>query len=136
MYRHRENVFLQKSGQLFLWEPAWTSFRPIERYAWDGSKYTVLDKRYTLDITDPYYGFGSKEMKQYCEQLNAKYSPEQARNVQVIPPHGDVEWMRDRFVSFTACAPRDVTSWKRLCNGRARTCRHAPRGKQFTRRTL
>jgi hypothetical protein len=126
-------VFLEYKGHRFTWEPAWNTFRPIERVEWDGKAYVVVDRIYCKDITDPYYGFGSASMKEVCDRLRDAYESRLASAPNVPPLLGSPTWFRDRRVVLSPCAPRDIPSWKRMCRGRVRTCRKALADK-FTRR--
>jgi hypothetical protein len=115
----------------FVWEPAWDSFRPIDGVVWNGTSYVIDDSSYCQDPMSEYYGYGSPQMKQVCELLN----PTEFKRVYGIDT-GNGEWFRDRFVPMTHYAPRDKQSWKRMIQGKHRTCRKAPRGKKLTRRNL
>ena len=130
LYEFNETLVLEYKGWWFLWEPAWDSFRPIDNIQWNGSKFVIDDKLYCSDPTDPLYGYKTSSMKQVCELLTEqrKETPVQAL------PLKNPEWFFDRRVSLTACAPRDIASWKRMVKGKHRTCRKAPKGNKFTRR--
>jgi len=134
VYALGDRTFLQHGSRWFLREPAWETFRPITEVTWDGGAFQVNDHIYTQDPLDELYGFGCAEEKALCDRLEAQYGRVKPVPVTTLPTGG--EWFRDRRILLTPCAPRDVASWKRMCRERARTCRHAPRGKTFTRRTL
>ena len=134
--KFKDRVFLFTQGKGYLWEPAWALFRPINGYNWDGTRFRIDDSEYCMDPTDELYGFGTPEMKKHCEELTEDYEDD----VTTAPGTmfveiGNLEWFRDRPVSFTPCAPRDIGSWKKLSKGRVLTCRRHPRNK-FTKRTL
>jgi len=134
--RFKDRVFLFTQGKGYIWEAAWALFRPIDGYVWDGSRFRIDDIAYCRDPTDELYGFGTAEMKQTCEALTEDYEDDvSTAPTALFLDIGTVEWFRDRPVTFSTCAPRDVGSWKRLCKGRALTCRRHPRNK-FTKRTL
>lgn len=129
----QDHHFLHIKDKWFMWERAWESYRPITSVYWDGNQFVIDDKPYCNDPTDPYYGYGSKEMKDFCQKIEKRES----RVVQT-PEIGPLVWFRDRKVSLGPCAPRDVASWKRMCRGKHRTCRKfdlTTRNK-FTRRNL
>lgn len=130
----QDKTFLQYKKFWFLWEPAWDSFRPIDGIVWNGSSYAIEDNSYCKDPLDEHYGYGSAQMKQVCEVLHEKYTPE-AKRVSGLDT-GNSEWFYDRFVGITAHAPRDRQSWKRMIQGKHRTCKNPPRGKKLTRRNL
>ena len=111
------------SGQQFIWDSEWDSFRPIELLGWTGKEIVAIDKKYKQDIFDPYYGYGSPEMKQLCRRLTDITELD-------VPESGielKEEWWRDRFCSFAfECSPKDTNSWKRYIqysNSRAKTLR-------------
>lgn len=134
--KHGDRIFLNYKQNWFLWEPSWESFRPITAYAWNGSEYEVIDRDYCADPMDPLYGFGTPAMKQVCDALTKTFASQISNATPVMTPTiGPSEWMLDRMVALTPCAPRDRTSWKRMTRGRGRTLRHAPRNK-LTRRIL
>lgn len=133
LYELHDKLILQYRGWLFVWEPAWEEFRPIQSIAWDGTTFQLQDDLYCSDPTSSFYGYGSERMKRLCELLRDKHDLEPIR---VITIPGGTEWFRDRFVTLTPCAPRDAASWRRMVQGHGRTCRKAPRGKILTRRAM
>ena len=107
--------------QLFVWEPEWDSFRPVEKIAWNGKNIVAVDSLYKQDIFDPYYGYGSPEMKQLCRKLTDSTELEAPEKVPWF-----TEWWKDRYCNFTDCCPRDTKSWKRFIEytgSRAKTLR-------------
>ena len=130
----QDKTFLQYKKYWFVWESAWDSFRPIDGLVWNGKTFTIDDSSYCGNPLDELYGFGTEQMKQVCELLHEKYTsnPKHVTGLNI----GNSEWFYDRFVTMTAHAPRDRQSWKRMVQGKHRTCRHAPRGKKLTRRNL
>jgi hypothetical protein len=132
LYEFRDNTFLEYKGYWFVWEAAWDAFRPIQNVVWTGSSFRIVDTQFCSDPTDELYGYGSESMLKLCELLrDTRTRP--ATPVESLPI-GVKEWFRDRFVAMDTCAPRTSASWKKLVQGRGRTCRKAPRGKKFTRR--
>lgn len=131
LYDHNDQLVLEHKGWWFLWENAWDSFRPINGVKWDGSRYIYDDQEYCSDPTDPLYGYGSQVMKDLCDLLaDSRHEiPEETDSLRT----GQLEWFYDRPMSLTACAPRDMASWKRMSKGIHRTCRRH-RGRKFTRR--
>jgi len=99
-------------SQLFVWEAAWDSFRPLERIGWNGKEIIGVDTKYKQDIFDPYYGFGSPEMKQLCRRLTdiTELNIPESQTM----PWVKGEWWRDRECSFAfECSSKSVQSWKR-----------------------
>lgn len=132
LYELQDRVYLEYKQWWFVWEPAWESFRPIEGVLWNGTSFVIKDEGFCSDPTSQTYGYGSDKMRQLCGMLQDKFSTN-PQKVSTLP-FGN-EWFRDRFVSLTRCAPRDVQSWKRMVQNKPRTCRNKPRGKKLTRRT-
>ena len=128
-----DSTFLDYKGSWFIWEPCWESFRPVHAVRWDGSSFrTELVEGSPLD---PLYGYGSEAMKTVCGALTAKYSSQlDSATLVQTPEIGPLLWFRDRRIALTACAPRDVASWKRMHRGKPRTCRHVVLKNKFTRR--
>ncbi len=131
LYEHNDQLVLEHKGWWFLWENAWDSFRPINGVKWDGNRFIYDDQEYCSDPTDPLYGYGSQVMKDLCDLLaDSRHEiPEETDSLRT----GQLEWFYDRPMSLTACAPRDMASWKRMSKGVHRTCRRH-RGRKFTRR--
>jgi hypothetical protein len=124
-------------GQQFIWDSEWDSFRPIESIGWNGKEIIGVDTKYKQDIFDPYYGYGSPEMKQLCRRLTDITELN-------VPESGNISWLkgefwRDRNCSFAfECSSRSVQSWKKYIgymNSRAKTLRKIP-GIRITRRKL
>ena len=98
-------------SQLFVWEAAWDSFRPIEKLGWNGKEIIGVDTKYKKDIFDAYYGFGSPEMKQLCRKLTdtTELNVPEAQSIPWIKG----EFWRDRQCSFAfECSPK---SFNYLC---------------------
>jgi hypothetical protein len=130
-----DHVFLQYKHLWFVWESSWETFRPIETIQWTGSCFETRDS-YSTDPTDPLYGFGSESMKKVCDLLKTNYSSQMkdAKPVRDLLI-GTPTWFRDRRIVLSPCASTDTASWKRMVGRHARTCRVAPRGSKFTRRS-
>ena len=138
LVRFADQVFLHNTSW-FIWDTAIGMFRPIHGFAWDGYQMIVNDACYTADPMDETYGFGSVEMYKTCMDLTNLYEDKiPSAPTASFLDLGDLVWFRDRPVSFTSCAPRDLASWKRLVNGRPRTCRHrdSHAKNKFTKRNL
>jgi hypothetical protein len=130
LVRFRENIYGRLQNQLFLWEPTWDSFRPFERYAWNGSSFEHVFIR--TDIWDPFYGYGSSEMMHLCKKLLEETELETATDVSTFDAfwtwcRTPTEWLRDRRCAFTSCAIKDAVSWKRMIasmHSKPKTIRH------------
>jgi hypothetical protein len=135
LVRFQDRIFLQE-GRWYLWDSAIGLFRPIDGFAWNGNRWIIEDKLYTKDPLEKTYGFGSVEMLTKCIELSKKYES----RIESVPTAsyiaiGNPQWFRDRPVNFTHSASRDVSSWKRMVQGRSRTCKRRSTNK-FTKRTL
>jgi hypothetical protein len=121
--KFKETIYGKLANQYFVWDSGWESFRPIERIGWDGSKITFRDHKYKKDLFDPFYGYGSLEMKELCKKLT--------ETIELDIPERDIPWFsvwwRDRKCDFTSeCVPKTPESWikyLRYTNSKARTLR-------------
>jgi len=131
LYDFNDQLILEHKGWWFIWETAWDCFRPIDNVQWDGDRFVYDDKDYCADPSDPFYGYGSQVMKDLCDLLaeSRQDVPEEVDCLRI----GSPEWFFDRPMSLTACASRDMGSWKRMSKGIHRTLRSS-RGRKFTRR--
>ena len=135
LVRFQDRIFLQQ-GRWYLWDSAIGLFRPIDGFAWNGSGWTVDDHKYRTDPLEKTYGFGTAELLAKCIELSKIYEARiQSAPTACYLSIGTPQWFRDRPVNFTHSALRDVASWKRMTQGRARTCKRRSTNK-FTKRTL
>ena len=135
LVQYQDTTFLKYKTLWFVWESAWSMFRPIQSFAWNGTTFVIDDYPFRKTPLDPLYGFGSPAMKEVCEKLTEIFEPKLSEATKIETPEiGPLLWFRDRRVSTTPCCPKDTQSWKRLVNGHGRTCR---RGNVFkyTRRS-
>jgi hypothetical protein len=133
------------NNQLFLFEPTWDSFRPIEYVGWNGERYVPIDTLYTQNLFDDQYGYGTLEMKTLCKKLLRET---ELGNAKLITDpilfwkwcgKTDAHWWNDRACVFTsACVSRDTLEWKKYLhylNVKSKTLRRAIRSR-MTRRLL
>ncbi len=122
--KFKGTLYGKLNTQLFVWEAEWDSFRPIEHIGWNGKEIVPVDTKYKQDIFDPYYGYGSPEMKQLCRKLTD--------TTELDVPESSIPWLkgefwRDRNCTFAfECSSRSVESWKKYIgymNSRAKTLR-------------
>jgi hypothetical protein len=135
----QDRIYGVYSNQLFVFEPTWDTFRPIDRVAWDGSKYTILDETFKRDLFDPNYGYGTLEMKALCRKLINETELETATEVRDIVEfwkwYGEKElkWWKDRPCLFASpCVNREQDGWKsylHYMNVRSKTLRQPVRGR-------
>lgn len=115
----RERIYGKKDNQLFVFEPTWDSFRPIEKVAWDGEVFKIIDTKYTSDLFDEYYGYGSLVMKANCRQLSQ--DTELSESNKITDPilfwkwcgETEAKWWFDRACVFSdSCISKDQKNWK------------------------
>lgn len=136
LVRFADHIFLTQNNQTFIWDTAIGMFRPIHSFGWDGYRIDINDVCYTADPTDNTYGFGTPEMYKVCMDLTNTYESKLgAAPTSTFLSAGDVVWFRDRPITFTPCAPRDIHSWKRLVKQHPRTLR-SHKSNRFTKRNL
>lgn len=110
--KFKGNIYGKLQTQLFIWEPEWDSFRPIEKLGWNGKEIVAVDTKYKQDIFSPWYGYGSSEMKQLCRRLTdiTELDVTESGNI----PWMKDEWWRDRYCSFAfGCSSKSIQSWKK-----------------------
>lgn len=137
------HIYGKYNNQLFLFEPTWDLFRPIEKVGWNGHQYVPVDSKYKQDMFDDYYGYGSPEMKEVCKKLSNNINLEKANlltdSVLFWKWCGETEakWWNDRACVFSSpCVSRDNTEWKKYLyylNVKAKTLRRAVRSRTTRR---
>lgn len=133
--RFQDHIFLQYKTHIFVYEPSWDMYRPIDGVAWNGREWVIQDREYCKDPFDSLYGYGRQTMHEVCDVLTNKFQEEEGKVVP-YPSLGKLEWFRDRYVMLTPCAPRDTGSWKQLHRGRVRTGKNRGLRNKFTRRNI
>jgi hypothetical protein len=131
--RFHDRAYLHIGSRWFVWEPAWSMFRPVDGLAWNGTAFVLDDSEYCSDMTDRQYGFGTEAMYQVCLKLTETWAGKvEDAPVAKVLSIGTNEWFYDRPMVLTPCAPRTKESWKAMGLSR-RTLRRHPR-KTFTKR--
>ena len=145
LYSFHDRIYGKKDGQLFVFESVWDSFRPIERVAWDGELYRIIDSKYKQDLFDDNYGYGSLNMKAKCRELIQTTELDDAK--EIVDPiafwkwcgETDAKWWLDRACVFAdPCVPKDQSNWKKYLKYlqvRAKTLRRPLKGR-MTRRLV
>lgn len=114
-----DRIYGKKDKQLFVFESTWDSFRPIEKVAWNGESYSILDSIYKTDLFDDNYGYGSLNIKALCRELSQITELDNAK--EITDPLifwkwcGELEtkWWFDRSCVFSnSCVSQDHKSWK------------------------
>jgi hypothetical protein len=120
--------------QLYVFEPTWDSFRPIERVGWDGQKYSIVDSKFKTDLFSDFYGYETSEQKQLCKRLIEETELEGASEItdSVVfwKWSGEVEakWFKDRPCVFSSpCVDKNWVKYLKYLNIRPRTLRNYPR---------
>jgi hypothetical protein len=138
-----DRIYGKYQGQLFTFESTWDSFRPIAGVGWNGKIMVPLDRDYKFNLLDPFYGYGSLEMKALCRKLTQETELENAKEIK-DPVHlwrwygeKNVKWWRDRPCVFAHhCVKRDPFDWKKYLNYlevRAKTLRRPFKGRATKR---
>lgn len=135
----QDRIYATHEKQLFVFEPSWDTFRPVEHVAWDGKNYVILDQKFKQDLFDANYGYGSLEMKAVCRKISQDADLESAK--QIIDPvefwkwcgEKELKWWNDRPCLFASpCVQKDIEGWKsylHYLNVRAKTLRNNVRGR-------
>jgi hypothetical protein len=112
-----EELYCKLQFQLFLWDTGWEIWRPISAIGWNGSKITYDDYEYKKNIFDPYYGFGSLEMKELCKKLT-DFVDRSNYTEDIEKLFSRPEFFYDRKIEFLqGCVNiRTKESWKQLLN--------------------
>jgi hypothetical protein len=106
-----EELYCKLEFQLFIWDSSWELWRPITKIGWSGTKITYDDKKYKKDIFDPWYGFGSSEMKELCKKLTTFI--DRSKYQENIESLFEGEFLYDRKIGFLdSCSPiKTKESW-------------------------
>lgn len=121
LIKFRDTIYGRFGEHLFIHESTWDSFRPLTAYGWNGIKFEHMFP-FTEDIWDPYYGYGSLEMKQLCKKLLEETELDNAVVVDTIEEvwrwsRTPTEWWKDRPIVFASpCVPQDISHWKKYLN--------------------
>lgn len=138
-------IYGKYQNQLFIFEPTWDSFRPIEKVGWNGHQYIAVDTKYKQDLFDKNYGYGSLEMKELCSRIIRDTDLETAKLI--TDPllfwkwcgESEAKWWYDRACVFSSpCIPRDTNEWKKYLyylNVKSKTLRRAVHSR-MTKRLL
>lgn len=106
-----EELYCKLEFQLFIWDSSWEMWRPITKVGWSGTKITYDDRKYKKDIFDPWYGFGSSEMKELCKKLTTFI--DRSKYQENIESLFEGEFLYDRKIGFLeSCSPiKTKESW-------------------------
>ena len=134
-------IYGKYSGQLFVFEPTWDSFRPVTKVGWDGKKFST-DEPFKTNLFSPHYGFESPEQKTLCRQL-AETTELDAREIKEPVEFWkwagltDASWFRDRpCVFLTECTPKNWHDYVKYLGSRGKTLRRRIPSGRVTRRLI
>jgi hypothetical protein len=135
----QDRIYARYENQLFVFEPSWDTFRPIEHVAWDGKKYIILDQKFKQDLFDPNYGYGNLTMKATCRRVSQDADLEGVKEIKDAVEfwkwsgEKELKWWNDRPILFASpCVSREISGWKNYLkyeNVRAKTLRQPVRGR-------
>jgi hypothetical protein len=128
----------KENTQLYVFEDTWDTFRPITRVEWNGKKFVIQDTVYKQNLFDPYYGFGSVEMKNRCKILteNTELNGKEVDPVSFWKWCGTpTQWFRDRMCVLSSCGEHEWRKYILTSGSRPRTLRRAP-SSRITRRLV
>jgi len=131
----------KENTRLYVFEETWDTFRPITKVGWNGKKLTIDDAEYKPNLFDPFYGFGSANMKSHCKNLTAITELENATNIETSTDFWkwcgtSTEWFRDRpCVMTNHCEAPEWKKYISYTNSKPRTLRHGP-SRRVTKRLL
>lgn len=137
-----DRIYGKYESQLYIFEPTWDLFRPIEKVGWNGKQYSSVDSKYKTDLFSEFYGYESIEQKKLCRQLIETTELENV--IEIVDPVtfwkwcGEIEakWFRDRPCVFTSpCVTKDWVRYLKYLNIRQKTLRQYPRTR-MTKRLL
>jgi len=138
-----ERLYGKYENKLYVFEPTWDSFRPIEGIAWNGKMFVPIEP-YKNNLFSDTYGYGSLEEKELCKKLLEQTELSEFRDVSdpifMWRWYGEknIKWWKDRPCVFLPCVSRETESWKsylKYLNTRAKTLRRPVLGR-FTRRLV
>lgn len=140
-----DRIYGKYNGKLYTFESTWDSFRPITGIGWNGKVMIPIDGDYTSNVFDPFYGYGSLEMKKLCKTLTAETELEHAKEIknpiELWRWYGEtnLKWWNDRPCVFASpCVTKDILGWKKYLvylDTKAKTLRRPFKGR-LTRRLL
>jgi len=114
LIKYKDTLYGKLNSDLFIWDSAWESFRPISKIGWNGSVVTHVDL-YKNDLLDPWYGFGSLEMREKCRELTETVELSEY-GTDISKLFTQSEWLRDRKIPLLPCTSRDGKTWTRYLN--------------------
>ena len=129
-----DRIYGKYENQLYVFEPTWDSFRPIERVGWDGKQYSIVDSKFKKDVFSDFYGYESVDQKKICKKLIEETELEKATEIMDSVAFwkwsGEVEakWFKDRPCVFTSpCVEKNWIKYLKYLNILAKTLRQYPK---------
>jgi hypothetical protein len=133
--RFQDEIYAKAANRLLVWDTAWQSFRPVESIVWNPATRRVepFYGEYCMEIFDSAYGYGSQEVRDFCEEFTD--ATDIARAVEFESADAfwrwtdqPLTWIRDRGVTLHPCHKvPNRKDYLHVMNARARTSKRAPR---------
>ena len=133
--RFQDEIYAKAANRLLMWDTAWQSFRPVESIVWNPATRRVepFYGEYCMEIFDSAYGYGSQEVRDFCEEFTD--ATDIARAVEFESADAfwrwtnqPLTWIRDRGVTLHPCHKvPNRKDYLHVMNARARTSKRAPR---------
>jgi len=133
-------IYGKYQNQLYVFEPMWDSFRPIERVGWNGKQFSIVDAKYKQDIFSRTYGFDNIEQKTLCKKLLDETELEES--IEITDPILFWKWsgeteaklFKDRPCVFaSACVEKDWKKYLQYLQVKPRTLRNFNLGRTTKR---
>jgi hypothetical protein len=132
MFRSFRGTIYAKTPKGLLVYDAGESFRPAEKIVWNPSSRKVepVYGAFCQELFDANYGYGSSEMKAYCENLEVDETVPEILNPDEFWRWTEqpLEWLKDRPVVLHPCVKAmGRAEYLRILGLRARTLKRMPR---------
>jgi len=136
LVRFQDEIYAKvQKDRLLVWDTAWQSFRPVESIVWNPSTRRVepFYGEYCMEIFDAAYGYGSAELRDFCEEFTdasdiANAVPFESADAFWRWTNQPLTWIRDRGVTLHPCHKvSNRNDYLQVMNARARTSKRAPR---------
>ena len=137
----KEQKYARIQDFLFIYDETWGSLRPIEKVGWNGKQFVVDDSEFKKDLFNPFYGYGSNEMKLLSKCLTDEFDSHSVETI--VDPvvfwkwcGTPTTWFKDRPVVFVnTCNTLDWRAYISYLSSKHRTIRRPAKGR-LTRRLV
>ena len=135
LVRFQDEIYAKIEDRLLVWDTAWQSFRPVESIVWNPETRRVepFYGEYCMEIFDSEYGYGSQELREFCEEFTDAVDIATATEFVSADSfwrwtNQPLTWIRDRGVTLHPCHTLPSRNdYLKVVNARARTSRRTPR---------